>query len=275
MKTNISHLLLKLLVAFVIAIIYFPTVIIMILSFNKAPSVTFPITEFSLDWYIKKPIGSEYAALVSLMYDWGFWDALRNSIIASFIVAFLAAFLVTSSALALRYKLRGRTLFFFLLLMGFLLPGATLGLGVVLLHKIFGWDYTIWSIVLVNTVYTVPFGLLLMMARFDPQLAEYERAASTLKAGPLQTFRRVTFPLIKWEVISAAIIGFLLSWGELIRTQFVVRGIGVVSTYIYNQLCINPLTPKWYAAGTIIAVVAFIGVFIIGTILGRGARERI
>jgi len=269
---GVTDNLLKLLVIGFIAFIYLPAVLVIILSFNQSSAIAFPLTGLTLDWYVKKPIGNEYAALVSLLYDWGFWDALQNSVINSLVVAALTALIVTSSALALRHKVRGRDPLFYLILLGFIVPGVALGLGSTILYSVFHMEYSLWSIVLINVVYTVPFGLILMMSRFDPDLVEYERAASTLKAAPMSVFRRITAPLIRWEIISATIFGFLLSWGELIRTGFMLKGTPVLSVYIYTQLSVNPLTPKFYAMGTVISAVSFVGLVILGFLLSRGQR---
>jgi ABC-type spermidine/putrescine transport system permease subunit II len=264
--------LLKLLVIAFIGFVYLPAVLVVILSFNQSSAIAFPMTGLTLDWYIKKPVGHEYESFVSLLYTRPFWEALRNSVANSSVVAVLTALIVTSSALALRHKVRGRDQMFYLILLGFIVPGVALGLGSTILYSVFHLQVSFWSVVLINAVYTVPFGLILMMSRFDPDLVEYERAASTLRAAPAMVFRRITAPLIQWEIISAAIFGFLLSWGELIRTQFMLKGIPVLSVYIFTQLSVNPLTPKWYAAGTLISAVSVVGLVVLGFLLSRGQR---
>ena len=266
--------LLKIFVIVFIAFIYLPAFFVILLSFEKSSSIALPITGFTLDWYIKKPVGYETPAFISLYYDHRFWDALRNSVYVSFATALLTGLLVTACALALRHRVRGRDVLFYVLLLGFIVPGVMMGLGNTFLYSMLGLEKTFWSVVLINVAYIVPFGLILMMARFDPDLMEYEQAASALKAGPLNVFRTITLPLIRWEVISATIFGFLLSWGELIRTQFMLKGTGTLSVFIYTQLSVYPLTPKWYAAGTLISVIAFIGLAIFAFILSRGPRSR-
>jgi putative spermidine/putrescine transport system permease protein len=266
--------LLKIFVIVFIAFIYLPAFLVILLSFEKSSSIALPITGFTLDWYIKKPVGYETPAFISLYYDHRFWDALRNSVYVSFATALLTGLLVTACALALRHRVRGRDVLFYVLLLGFIVPGVMMGLGNTFLYSMLGLEKTFWSVVLINVAYIVPFGLILMMARFDPDLMEYEQAASALKAGPLNVFRTITLPLIRWEVISATIFGFLLSWGELIRTQFMLKGTGTLSVFIYTQLSVYPLTPKWYAAGTLISVIAFIGLAIFAFILSRGPRSR-
>lgn len=270
---RIIDALLKLFVALFILFIYLPAFLVILMSFNSSSSIALPIKGFTLDWYVKTPEGYESPAFVSLVYDYGFWDALVNSIRTSLVVAAFTAIIVTTSALALRHRVKGRDLLFYALLLGFIIPGVTLGLGSTFFYSILGMEYSFWSVVLINTVYTVPFGLILMMARFDPDLMEYEKAASMLKANPINVVRKITFPLIKWEIISATIFGFLLSWGELIRTQFMLKGLGTLSVFIYTQLSVYPLTPKWYAAGTLISAIAFSALAILAFILSRGARS--
>jgi len=265
--------LLKLFVILFIAFVYLPAFLIILLSFEQSSSIALPITGFTLDWYIKKPIGYETPAFVSLLYDSRLWVAVENSLRTSLVVAATTALVVTASALALRHRVKGRDVLFYALLLGFIFPGVMLGLGSTFFYSTVGLQYSFWSVVLINVVYIVPFGLVLMMARFDPDLMEYEKAASLLKASPTAVFRQITFPLIKWEIISATIFGFLLSWGELIRTQFMLKGTGTLSIFLYTQLSNYTLTPKWYAAGTLISAMSFSALAVLAFILSRGPRS--
>ncbi|MEM2686984.1 MAG: hypothetical protein QW796_01405 [Thermoproteota archaeon] len=261
----------KLYIAAIIALIYLPVAFMIVLSFKSGANISFPIEGFTLDWYIKPPSG-EYAAYLSLFHDRQVFQALQNSVFVSTIVAMLSMFLVTTLALSLRRRIGGRNLLFYLFLLGFLTPGVAVGLGLNFLFNLLNLEFSLWSAAFINLIYAVPFGLILMMARFDPDLLLYEQAASSLKASPFKLFRRITLPLIFYEVVSAAILGFLLSWGEVIRTQFALKGIGTLSTFIKVQLGVNPLTPKWYAAGTLLSVVSFIGLAIFAYLLSKTTR---
>jgi len=255
----------------IILLIYVPAFFMILLSFKSGAKVSFPIESFSLEWYVKPPSG-EYAAYISLFHDRQFFAALQNSVAVSSIVALLSMILVTSTALALRRRMVGRDFLFYLFLLGFLTPGVAVGLGLNFFFSLMNLQFSFWSAALINVIYVVPFGLILMMARFDPNLLYYEQAAALLKASPWKIFRTVTFPLIVFEVISAAILGFLLSWGEVIRTQFALKGIGTLATFINTQLGVNPLTPKWYAAGTVISIVSFLGLAIFAYLLTRTVK---
>jgi putative spermidine/putrescine transport system permease protein len=266
---RVGDLLAKIYMAIIIFVIYAPIIFMILLSFNTSARISFPMEGFTLHWYIGELKEWQYVSYIPVIHHWQFWDALRNSIFVSTAAGIISCILVTSTALALRHRVFGRDLLFYLLILGFIVPGVILGLGSVLLARILDLRLTFWNLVFVDVVFAVPFGLILMMSRFEPNLMMYEQAASTLSASPISVFREVTLPLIKWEVLSAGILGFLLSWGELIRSFYVVRGVGTVSTYIYMQLNMNPITTKWFAAGTIIAVISFGALTVLGYLLTR------
>ena len=266
---NIKNLLAKIYIAIVILIIYLPVFFLVLLSFKSGANIGFPIEGFTLDWFIAKPKGYEFGPYISVMYDKSFFEAFTNSAYISAAAGLLTCLIVTATALALRHRVLGRDVLFYLILLGFVVPAVTLGLGVVFLYRWLGLKFSFWTPVIMDAVFAVPFGLVLMMARFEPKLMEYEKAASSLKASPLKIFRHITLPLIKWEVVSAGLFGFVLAWSEVIRTQFVMRGTGVLSTYILTQLGVHALTPKWYAAGTIVSIVSIIALLIFGWTFSR------
>jgi len=242
-----------------------------LLSFKSGSDMSFPIRGFTLDWYIGQPSSYRYGSeWISVFHDTDFWRAFRSSAYVSIAAALLTCFIATTTALALRHRVKGRDLVFYVILLGFVVPGVALGLGMVFLFRFVGWGFTFWTPVIVDVIYAVPFGLVLMMARFEPRLMEYERAASTLKASPWNVIRHVTLPLIVWEVVSAGLFGFVLAWGEVIRTQFVIHGTGVLSTYILSEVGVRALSPKWYAAGTIISMISIVALLLFGWALSRG-----
>ncbi|MGA2790741.1 MAG: ABC transporter permease subunit [Candidatus Bathyarchaeia archaeon] len=256
-----------------ILFVYLPIILMIVLSTNNSGAISFPYQGFTTKWYNAVPTGYEYGSYISAYYDWAFWQAFQNTVYVAFMASIMTTIIVTCVAMALRHRILGRNALFYIILLGFLVPGVALGLGNNILFKIMNWQFTWWIAAMLDTVYAVPFGLILMMARFDPDLVLYERAASVLRASPMNVFRRVTLPLIRWEVVSAAIFGFVLAWGELIRTSFVASGTGVIATYINTQLAINPITPKWYAVGAIITGISIIALVIMGWVLSRGQKK--
>jgi putative spermidine/putrescine transport system permease protein len=270
---KLSAIGIRVYIACIILLIYSPIVLMILLSFNTSGRISFPIEGFTTHWYVAPPSGYEYASYVSAAYTWPLWIALKNTLYVSLLTAILTMAIVTSIALALRHAIIGRDILFYVVLLGFLVPAVALGLGNLIMFRLLNWQLLWWTPAMLDTMYAVPFGLILMMARFEPDLMLYEGAARVTRASPFRVFLHVTLPLIKWEVLSSAIFGFVLAWGELIRTSFVMRGTGVISTYIAEQLSVNPVTPKWYAVGAIVTAISIIALFILGAVLSRSERK--
>ncbi|RWX57879.1 ABC transporter permease subunit, partial [Mesorhizobium sp. M4B.F.Ca.ET.089.01.1.1] len=77
------------------------------------------------------------------------------------------------------------------------------------------------GIVLAHTIGAIGYVLVIVsasLANFDPQL---EQAAMSMRAGPLQTFMRVTLPLIRPGIIGGAVFAFLHSFDEVVITSLV------------------------------------------------------
>ncbi len=80
---------------------------------------------------------------------------------------------------------------------------------------------TFYGIVLAHTVFTLPLVVLIVypsLYRFDNSL---EEAAACLGANKLQTLYRVTLPIVSFEIISAALFAFIVSFNELTVTLFI------------------------------------------------------
>jgi len=256
-------------------VFYLPLIMVGILSFKADARVSFPITEFSLYWYVGKPglVGTS-GFTSGIFYDTGIVSAVMNSVILGLVVALIATPLVTSSGLAFRYRFRGRDFAFYLLLSGFVIPAIVMGLGMNFLYKELAVrQYSLWTALPLHVVYVVPFGLVLMLARFDPMMVDYENAARCLGASGWNVFKKVTFPLIRTQFISVFFFSFTLSLSELLRTSFVISGTGTIPTYVYNQMSVTAPTPKWFALGTLTTVISLTLLLFLSILLSRGQRR--
>ncbi len=94
----------------------------------------------------------------------------------------------------------------------------------------------------------------------DPGLDE---TSKTLGAKPLQSFRRVTFPVIKPAILAGSIMAFTRSVGETGATQAVSPQAVTAPVYIVNLL--NAKTGNFYLAAlsvsilTVVSAVAMLG----------------
>lgn len=221
---------------------WFPMVIMAVLSFTDAEGgVTFPMRGVSLHWY------REFLA-DSFIDD--FKPPMYRSLLLAVMCSITTASLALAAAQAMRSRFFGSNLFFYLILLGIMAPGILVGLGMAVVARILGiplaWYTTTF---VVHMVWTLPFGLLLLMAAFNRFDRKLEEAALTLGASRWTTFWRITFPLVLPGVIGAALFGFTLSYDEFARSLFATGSEQTLPLIVFAQVD-RQLQPTLYALGT-------------------------
>ena len=192
-----------------ILLMIFPIVILYPLSFSDAPYLQFPPTEYSTRWY------ENYFA----RNDW-----IRPTIISfevGFIVMVLGTVIGTAAAVALvRGSFPGKKVVLGLLLSPIIVPTIISAVALYYLFATYGLVGTRTALALAHLTLAVPFVIVVVasaLERVDPAL---EHAAWTLGATRFTTFRKVTLPLIRPAVITAALFAFLASFDEVVIAIF-------------------------------------------------------
>jgi putative spermidine/putrescine transport system permease protein len=130
--------------------------------------------------------------------------SLVRSLTLAFMTMVTSTVLGVMAAQAFRGNFRGRSLVFYLIVLGMIVPGVLVGLGAALVATTTGierhWYTTAFA---THVVYTLPFCFLVMLAIFNRFDSSVEEAAWSLGVSPTKTFRKITFPLIFPGVLSA------------------------------------------------------------------------
>jgi len=186
-----------------------PVLVIIPLSFNGSAFLSYPLNGFSLRWY------EEF--LTSDVWR----RALMNSMIVSPASTVLAMTLGTLAAIGLtRVNFPGKALLTAVLISPMVVPVVITGVAVYLFFAPLGLTGSYLGLILAHTVLGVPFVVTTVSATlqgFDHNLV---RAASSLGAHPLTTFRRVTFPLVAPGIVSGGLFAFATSFDEVVVTLF-------------------------------------------------------
>lgn len=151
-------------------------------------------------------------------------SALATSVGIAMAVAALAAALGLASGRALAARFPGRRAVRLLLLAPAVVPTLAVALGIQVYFVRYGLADTVAGVVLVQLVPTVPYAALVMggaFARLDPDL---EDQARVLGAGALRRLVDVVLPTVRPALAVAALVAFLVSWGEYVLTLLVGGG---------------------------------------------------
>ncbi|MFB0940775.1 MAG: ABC transporter permease [Paracoccaceae bacterium] len=122
------------------------------------------------------------------------------------------------------YKFRGKEIVELMILAPTIVPGIAVVLGI---HSVFislGLNNTVWGVILVHLIPTLPYMVLVMagiFANYDPA---FEAQARSLGASSLKTFWYVTLPAIRPGIIVGGLFAFLVSWSQYILTLLIGGG---------------------------------------------------
>lgn len=188
----------------------FPSVVVVIMSFSGGEFLEFPPSTLSLKWYR------------SFFGDPSWTGAAWTSIQIGVAVAVLSTIVGTLAAYGLNRTFpRLRSFLTLIILTPITFPSIVVGIAAYLGLLNLGLIGTKSGIVLTHSIGAIAYVVVIVsatLANFDRRL---EQAAKSMRAGPLQTFRRVTLPLIRPGVMGGALFAFIHSFDEVVKTSLV------------------------------------------------------
>ncbi|HTW28334.1 MAG TPA: ABC transporter permease [Acetobacteraceae bacterium] len=236
--------------ALFVLFLYGPTVTIVVLSFQGPNGgLTFPMNGSSLHWF---------ARLFEPQAVGDLGGALQRSLMLAFMVMVVTVVVSVAAGLAFRRRFRGSGALLALTIASLIVPSILVSLGVGLLFSQSGLESDWWSSAFgAQLTWSLPFGLLVMLAVFNRFDRSWEEAARDLGASPWQSFRHVVLPIILPSVIGIALFGFTLSYDEFPRTLLTAGSNNTLPLEIYGMTT-NITTPVLYALGTVTTGLSFL-----------------
>lgn len=193
----------------VIAFLWVPLAIVAVLSFNRSSSLTWPPTGLTTKWWTKA------------LHNPGARDALMMSLKTAVVATLIALVLGTSAALAVqRFKFFGRESLSLMIVLPIALPGIVTGIALNAAFRQVGLDLGIITLIVAHATFCVVVvynNVLARLRRLSPNL---EEASADLGADLFQTFRFVTFPLMRSALLAGGLLAFGLSFDEIVVTTF-------------------------------------------------------
>ncbi|THD73766.1 ABC transporter permease [Thalassobius vesicularis] len=217
-----------------------PILVVIPLSFNAEPYFTFTDKMLAFDaegystrWYdllltfgMLAPDAPRDTSWWADAWENAAWiNAAKNSVIIGFFSTILATGLGTVAALGLsRPEMPARRVIMAILISPMIVPIIIVATGLFFFYSaisIQDWGIPYLGVVLAHATLGIPFVIITVTATlvgFDHSLT---RAAASMGADPVTTFRRVQMPLILPGVISGALFAFVTSFDEVVVVLFV------------------------------------------------------
>ena len=213
--------------ALVLIFLYAPMVLVIVNAFNSSRTFAFPPSGFTLQWW-RAAANSE-----------GMWTSLANSAIVGLGATGIALVLGTMAAFAVqRYDFFGRTTISFLVVLPITLPGIVTGIALnATFTSALGLTLGLATVIIGHATFCIVIVFNNTQARLRRLGSHFEEASSDLGASTWQTFRYVTFPMMRGSLVAGAILAFALSFDEIVVTTFTVApGLETLPVWIFSNL---------------------------------------
>ena len=213
-----------------LAVIYVPLLVVLINSFNADKTFAWPPTHLTGEWWTRA------------WQNGGVRGALWTSVKAGIGATAVACVLGTMAAFAVqRYRFFGRETVSLLVILPIALPGIVTGIALNNAFRTvlspFGIQLGLFTVVVGHATFCIVTIYNNVLARLRRLGTNVEEASADLGADTFQTFRYVTFPLLRSALLAGGLLSFALSFDEIIVTTFTSgAGVETLPIWIFNNL---------------------------------------
>ena len=243
-------------VAVVLAFMYIPLALVVLNSFNAARIASWPVTDFSLNWWVVAFTSEPIRA------------ALLNSVVVGLGATAIALVLGTLTAFALqRYSFFGKQTVNLLVVLPIALPGIVTGVALSntynnILEPI-GIQIGYFGMIVAHATFCMVMVFNNVLARLRRMSPNLQEASMDLGAGLWQTFRLITFPQFRTAFVAGGLLAFALSFDEVVVTIFTAPpGVDTLPLWIMNQMARPNEASVVNVVATVIIIASFIPVYV-------------
>ncbi|MGF1609724.1 MAG: ABC transporter permease [Kiloniellales bacterium] len=234
-----------------------PIAIVVPMSFSSAQSLQFPPPGLSLRWY------------ASFLGDSRWLNAAINSLVLAFVASTTALVLGTLAAYAIvRGNLLGKRLIESNFVAPMIIPPIITAIA---LYIFFAKTHILGSffgLAVAHTLLAAPYVVLLMSVAIQSFDIRIEQVALTLGASQFQMLVRVVMPNLAPSALAAWIFAFIISFDEVVVTQFVAGRYFTIPKRMFNELVLQ-INPTITAIATVLIAISVITIGIIALLMKR------
>lgn len=261
MRRDVVKIALGIWTGIVLLFLFAPLIIVAIFSFNNSTISRFPMSGFTLSWYGK------------LFDDGMLHEALWNSLIIAFSTVVVSCSLGILVAVGIhRHGGRVANGLRAFSLTPMMVPRLVIGIALLTFYNLVQFDLSLLTVIAGHIVMTMPYVILIALARLVGFERTLEEAAWDLGASTFTIFWEIIVPFLKPAIIAAALMSFTLSFDEVVVTFFTTGRENTLPMMIWSKLRFG-ITPEINAIATITVVIS--GLFaVIAELTLRRAQEK-
>jgi putative spermidine/putrescine transport system permease protein len=250
-----------------LAFLYVPLLLVITNAFNRSRTFAFPPTGLTLKWW--------HAAANSSGATSALWTSVRAGLGATAVALLLG----TMAAFAVqRYDFFGRSTVSFLVILPIALPGIVTGIALNAAFRTvldpLGIGFGLTTVIIGHATFCIVVVYNNVLARLRRLSGSLEEASADLGATGLQTFRFVTFPMLRTALVAGALLAFGLSFDEVVVTTFTASpDVQTLPLWIFGNLFRPNQAPVVNVVAAVLIVLAVLPVWLsqrLGSDTGSG-----
>ena len=250
----------RILLAAVVAFLYVPITLMVLMAFNDSQLYTLPLVP-TLRWF------------EALWNNEKLIAASRNSLLLGLITSVVSTAIGTLAALALeRRQFRGRSVLQILLLPPIAIPWLITGTAMLVFFYWTGIGRGLHALVIGHVALAIPYVVLVVGTGLKALRRDLEEAALSLGSTPIHAFAAVTLPLLAPSMVAAALFAFAVSLDQFVVSYFLATpGTSTLPVEIYSSIR-KGFTPEINAISTILLGLSVTLVLIFAVLSNMGGR---
>jgi multiple sugar transport system permease protein len=149
-----------------------------------------------------------------------------------------------------------------------LFPPMAVMIPVMIMWAFLGFMDSWWGLALIYGIVTLPFAFWLMKTFFDDMPKEIEEAALVEGCSRLRVFTRITLPMMRAPLASAALFVFILNWSDYL-IALLLTSRDWVTIPVYMASLSSSMTGQLYGAKAALGLIAAVPPVILGIVIQR------
>jgi putative spermidine/putrescine transport system permease protein len=239
-----------------LAVIYVPLGIVLLNSFNSDRTFAWPPPGFTTRWWTSAWDNEAARSALWTSVQVGLWAT-----VVALVLGTMVAFAVG------RFQFFGRNAISLLVVLPIALPGIVTGIALdSAYHSVIqplGIQKGVFWVVVGHATFCVVVVYNNMLARLRRLGGGFQDASADLGAGPVQTFRYVTLPLVRSALFAGGLLAFALSFDEIIVTTFTAGpGVTTLPIWIFANLSRPNQAPVINVVAAVLIVLSIIPIYV-------------
>ncbi|MGH3344673.1 MAG: ABC transporter permease [Carbonactinosporaceae bacterium] len=251
-----TRVLLRVAMGLGLAVIYIPLLVVLVSSVNTDRAFGWPPGGFTLDWWVAawRNAGAHAALMISV-------KAACGATAVALVLGSMAAFAVQ------RYRFFGRQTVSLLVLLPIALPGIVTGIALNNAFRTvlapFGVELGLFTVIVGHATFCIVSVYNNVLARLRRMGSSLEEASMDLGADTFQSFRFITFPVMRSALLAGGLLAFALSFDEIIVTTFTAgSGVQTLPIWIFSNLFRPNQAPVVNVVAAALIVVSVVPIYL-------------